>query len=159
MKSNTCKRETWKPAVPKSVLLMIAGGMWMGTAILMDSLSYSWLREGRPETMVPAVTVGCLCALLIHHFGFLRIVNKNVARIHSMEGRQCVFAFMSWKSYLLVAVMIFMGVSLRHSPVPKLYLAVLYAAIGTALLLSSVRYLRYSLAAIKNGAPANRTQV
>lgn len=67
-----------------------------------------------------------------------------MARILPMEGRRCAFAFMSWKSYLLVFVMIFLGFVIRHSMIPKLYVAVLYTAIGTALFLSSVRYLRYS---------------
>jgi thiol:disulfide interchange protein len=51
---------------------------------------------------------------------------------------------MSWKSYLLVFVMIAMGYFLRQSSLPKLYLSVLYTAIGTALFLSSMHYLRSS---------------
>jgi hypothetical protein len=38
--------------------------------------------------------------------------------------------------------MIGMGAVLRLSPVPKAYLSVVYIAIGLALILSSVRYLR-----------------
>ena len=67
-----------------------------------------------------------------------------------MEGKRCVFAFMPWKSYILVIIMMATGILLRHSPIPKLYLAVLYAAIGTALILSSIRYLRYLILTIKN---------
>ena len=48
-----------------------------------------------------------------------------------------------WRSYLIVIVMIAMGIDLRHSPLPKPYLAVLYGGIGMALVLSSVRYLRH----------------
>ena len=56
---------------------------------------------------------------------------------------------MPWKSYILIITMILAGYLLRHSPIPKLYLAVLYTGIGTALILSSVRYLRYLLVAVK----------
>jgi len=142
-----------KPTVPKSVLMLIAGTTWIGTAILLNSLAYSWLHVESPVSAIRAAVAGSVFALLIHHFGFLRIVNKNLARIYALEGRGCVFSFMSGKSYLLVAVMVFMGVLLRHSPVPKLYLAVLYTAIGTALCLSSVRYLRHSLLAARAGSP------
>jgi hypothetical protein len=62
-----------------------------------------------------------------------------------MEGKKCVFSFMSWKSYILVAVMVTMGVMLRHSPIPKTYLSVLYIGIGLSLILSSVRYMRVFL--------------
>lgn len=140
----------WKPGVPKSVLLIVAALAWTGTGIMLDGISYSWLRtETLPHALLAAVG-GFVFALLIHHFGFLRIVDRNLGRIHTMEGRSCVFAFMPWKSYLLVAIMILMGMALRHSPVPKLYLAVLYTAIGTALFLSSVRYLRHAIRAMKN---------
>ena len=56
---------------------------------------------------------------------------------------------MSWKSYLLLGVMMALGIGLRHSPLPKPYLAVLYIGIGLALVLSSVRYLRVLLLAPK----------
>jgi ABC-type nickel/cobalt efflux system permease component RcnA len=49
---------------------------------------------------------------------------------------------MSWKSYILVAVMMTMGIALRHSSIPKQFLSVLYLAIGLALMLSSLRYIR-----------------
>jgi hypothetical protein len=45
--------------------------------------------------------------------------------------------------------MISAGYFLRHSPVPKKLLAILYIAIGTALFLSSIRYLRYLVATLK----------
>jgi hypothetical protein len=139
------KTETSKPGVSKSILMLTAGIIWIGVAIMLNGISYSWLRYEKHEYIILASAVGFACALLIHHFGFLRIVDKNLARIISMEGRQCIFSFMSWKSYLLVMVMSLMGLLLRHSPIPKLYLAILYSAIGTALLLSGIRYLRYSI--------------
>ena len=59
-----------------------------------------------------------------------------------MDGKKCLFAFIPWKSYLIIAVMMTMGIVLRHSSIPKQYLAVLYIGIGLALVLSSVRYMR-----------------
>lgn len=151
--------DTWKPSVPKSVLMLIAGTTWIGTAILLNYLAYSWLRVETPVNALWALVMGCACALLIHHFGFLRIVDRNLSRIHAMDdGRRCIFAFMSWKSYLLVMIMILTGIFLRHSPVPKLYLAVLYVAIGTALFLSSVRYLRHSMLTIRDGSLIDRKE-
>jgi hypothetical protein len=141
--------ERWKPGVSKSALLFLAGIMWLGVGIMLDSLSYSWLKvESRNYALVAAV-IGFVAALIIHHFGFLRIVDKNLARILPMEGRRCVFSFMPWKSYFLIMIMVMLGILLRHSPLPKLYLSVLYTGIGTALILSSVRYLRYLVITIK----------
>ena len=50
---------------------------------------------------------------------------------------------MTWRSYLIVLVMVSMGIALRHSPIPKKYLSVLYNGIGLALFLSGIRYLRF----------------
>ena len=66
-----------------------------------------------------------------------------------MDDKKCVFSFISWKSYLIIAVMIAVGTILRHSAIPKQYLAILYIGIGLALILSSVRYMRIFLREIR----------
>ena len=136
--------------MPKSVLLFIAGALWLGIGILMNGMSYSWLKTQPLVSSLFAFLAGFTCALVIHHFGFLRIVDKNLGRILPLDGRQCVFSFMTWKSYLLVLVMILLGILLRHSPIPRLYLAVIYTGIGTALILSSIRYLRFLIMTLKD---------
>ena len=57
-----------------------------------------------------------------------------------MADKSCVFAFQAWKSYLIIAFMIGLGIFLRHSAFPRHYLAVIYLAVGLALLLSSLLY-------------------
>lgn len=123
-------------------MLCLAAGMWIGVGILLLSWAYRWLHATSMHAAAVLATAGIAAALVIHHFGFLRIVDKNLARILPMRDKRCLFAFMGWKSYLNVAVMIALGILLRHSPIPKPYLAVVYIGIGLALLLSSVRYLR-----------------
>ena len=149
MNSKNPEIEKWKPGVNKSILLLIAGIIWIGIGIMLDSMSLSWLRAEKLDSALLASVGGFVCALVIHHFGFLRIVDGNLGRILPMEGKRCVFSFMPWKSYLLIVMMILMGFLLRLSPIPKLYLAVLYSGIGTALILSSVRYLRHLFLVIK----------
>ena len=140
--------EKWKPAVPKSALLFVAGIMWIAVGIMLDGLAYSWLKTERRYALLAAI-IGFVCSLVIHHFGFLRIVDRNLDRILPMEGKRCIFSFMPWKSYILIIIMVAIGVLLRHSAIPKLYLSVLYVGIGTALILSSIRYLRYLLLTLK----------
>lgn len=142
--------ENWKPGVPKGILPLLAAITWIGTAMILSLISSACLKKANYYEVFSAVAVGFLGALVIHHFGFLRIVDKNLGRILAMtEERRCAFSFMPWRSYLLIPFMIILGVILRHSPVPRLYLAVLYIAIGTALFLSSLRYLRYALRAMR----------
>jgi hypothetical protein len=143
MNLNHSDMERWKPGINKAWLLFIAGLLWICAGSMLDILSYIWLRNETPHRAIISAAIGFALALLIHHFGFLRVVDKNLNRILPMEGKRCAFSFISWKSYFLISVMMLMGYCLRHSPLPKLYLAVLYSAIGTALILSSFRYLRY----------------
>ena len=134
-----------KPAVNKRVLLFLAGLMWLSVGTMLLYLSFSWLNASHANGAFIFAGIGVLVALLVHHFGFLKIVDKNLGRILPMEGSKCVFAFMTWKSYIIVAIMVAMGTLLRHSPIPKPYLSIIYIGIGLALLLSSIRYLRVLL--------------
>ncbi len=131
-----------RPAAGRSAMLSLAAGMWIGVGFLLLSWAYRWLHAATVHGAAILVALGIAAALAIHHFGFLKIVDKNLARILPMKDKRCLFAFMGWKSYLNVVVMIALGILLRHSPIPKPYLAVVYIGIGLALLLSSVRYLR-----------------
>lgn len=134
-----------RPAVGKSTLLFLAAFMWIGVGSMLLVLAYGWLHNASGQGAFMPAALGVAAALVIHHFGFLKIVDKNLARILPMEGKRCLFAFMTWKSYLNVVAMIALGIVLRHSAIPKPYLAVLYIGIGLALVLSSVRYLRILL--------------
>jgi hypothetical protein len=136
------KKHSFKPAVTNHLLLFIAGTVWLLVGFMLLSLAFTWLTRASNINIHLFMIVGAVCALLIHHFGFLKIADKNLKRILEMENKSCIFAFIPWKSYLIIAVMVLMGALLRHSIIPKHYLAVLYIAIGLALVLSSIRYLK-----------------
>jgi len=132
--------DKYKPAVGIHLLLLFAGGVWMTVGAALLTLSYSWLRRYPGKGVFAFAGAGIASALIISRFGFLKIADKNIRRILPMEGKRCAFSFMSWKSYLLVTVMVAMGITLRHSPIPKPYLSILYTGIGLALILSSMEY-------------------
>ncbi len=134
-------------------MILLAGLMWIAVGAMLLRLAYVWLAAEPVHFFRIFAAAGVAAALLIHHFGFLRIVDKNLGRILPMQGKKCVFAFMPWKSYLLVAGMAAMGAGLRHSSLPKPYLSVLYIGIGLALILSSIRYLRILLGQLKEQGP------
>ena len=139
-----------KPAVDKRVLLFLAGLMWVGVGTMLLFLSYTWLDAFHAPGSFLFEGIGVAAALVIHHFGFLKIVDKNLGRILPMEGKRCVFSFLTWKSYLMIALMIAMGALLRHSAIPKRYLSILYTGIGLALVLSSIRYMRVLLSQLRH---------
>jgi len=130
----------YKPAVSKSILLLLAGILWIAVGIMLCNFAYHWLLHYNGNNAFIFAITGIVVALVIHHFGFLKVVDKNLGRISLMKDKSCAFSFMSWKSYLLVIVMMSMGITLRHSEFPKEYLSVIYIGIGGALFLSSFRY-------------------
>jgi len=131
-----------KPGVRKPILLLLSGAMWFAVGIMLNTFAYRWLTAYGKSNAFLFAGIGFIAALVIHHFGFLGVADKNLGRISELKGNPCVFSFMSWKSYLTVLVMVSMGIGLRHSSIPKQYLSVLYIGIGLALLLSSIRYFR-----------------
>lgn len=134
--------DKYKPAVTRTFLLFLAGIVWECVGIMLLFLAFSWLSTASKIDIYLYSAAGIVLALLIHHFGFLKIVDKNLKRILQMNGKKCFFSFFPWKSYLIIVVMVGMGALLRHSTIPKKNLAILYIGIGLALILSSVRYIR-----------------
>jgi len=143
------KRDIFKPAVTKSVLLFLAGFLWFCVGTMLLVFAYSWLSEAPGTISLMFFGFGVVVALLVHHFGFLKIVDKNIERILPIVEKKCLFSFITWKSYMVIMVMIIMGTYLRHSAIPQQVLAILYTGIGLALILSSLRYLRVFINEIK----------
>ncbi|MFP4489409.1 MAG: hypothetical protein ACLFN1_08910 [Bacteroidales bacterium] len=139
------KKNNFKPSVRKKYLILISGVIWILIGLLLNHYAFNWLKDNSYANTYIYIISGIALALIIHHFGFLRVVDKNLGRIKTLNPETCVFAFMSWKSYLLVALMMVMGIALRHSSLPRNLLSVMYIGIGLALILSSIRYIRIFL--------------
>ena len=134
----------YKPAVGRPVLLFLAGAMWMVVGMALVHLAWTWLSDLDRGQALWRAAIASVAASAIAYFGFTRIVDKNLRRLPA-RGKRCLFGFISWKSYVTIAAMIAMGIALRHSALPKPWLAVPYIAMGGALILSSLRYWRVLL--------------
>jgi hypothetical protein len=137
------KIQKFNPAVDKKILVLLAGLMWCGVGVMLISFAVTWLSIYEGSGRVIFYISGFLAAMPIHHFGFLKIADKNLGRLLPITEKKCLFSFMTWRSYLIVLVMVSMGIALRHSAIPKQYLSVLYNGIGLALFLSGIRYFRF----------------
>jgi hypothetical protein len=137
------KINKFRPSADKRVLVLIAGLMWCCVGIMLIHFAVGWLSMYSGKGKYLFYLAGFITAMPIHHFGFLRIADKNLNRLLPLTEKRCVFSFMTWKSYLIVLVMVTMGITLRHSAIPKRYLSVLYNGIGLALFLSGLRYMRF----------------
>lgn len=69
-----------------------------------------------------------------------RAARKAVARIYA-RGKACFFGFFSWKTWIMVGVMMGTGITIRHmikhpSPIGAGVMGALYLGIGAALFLA-----------------------
>jgi hypothetical protein len=129
-----------KPEAPTNWLIAAAGFTWSAVGILLCKLAYGWLETLAFHNALLSGAAGTIGAAIAYHFIFSAIAQKNIDRLSLFPDKACFFAFQAWKSYFIIVIMVTMGAILRHSPIPRQYLAVLYLTIGGALFLSSFRY-------------------
>ena len=129
-----------KPAVTKSWLIAVAGLTWTGIGMMLCRLAYVWLAVINRGMAASLGLLGIAMAVAAYRFGFSRIAQKNIKRISLLVEKTCIFAFQTWKGYLIIGSMIILGTILRNSAIPKQYLAIAYTTIGGAIFLSSFHY-------------------
>ena len=129
-----------KPDVPKCWLFAASGVLWSVVGLLMCVTAAGWLAGREIMHMIGVGVAGVALAVAALRLGFGRIARKNIRRLQQLPERGCFFAFQAWTSYLIIAVMIALGAALRHSPMPKTWLAIVYTGIGGALFLASFSY-------------------
>jgi hypothetical protein len=135
----------FNPAADKKYLILLAGFAWCGVGVMLIIFAVSWLNNYKGRGVVIFCILGFLAAMPIHHFGFLKLADRNLKRLLSLTEKKCIFSFITWKSYLIIIIMVLLGITLRHSSIPKQYLSILYNGIGLGLFLSGIRYFRNSI--------------
>jgi hypothetical protein len=86
--------------------------------------------------------VGMSAAVPMSHLVFIPIAKKNIKRIGAFAGKASFLAFQAPRGYLIIVFMMAMGFTLRHSVLPKEYLASAYEMIGISLILGSMLFYR-----------------
>ncbi len=87
------KINKFDPAVEKKFLVALSGIIWTVAGVMLCNLAATWLMQTQVKSVVIFALSGLALALLIHHFGFLKLVDKNIARIMEKEGQVCIFGF------------------------------------------------------------------
>jgi hypothetical protein len=116
--------------------------MWSAVGVMLCRRAYCWFAVISWEGAIPLELLGALFALIAYRFSFSKIAKKNTERLCNLKEKTCVFAFQTWKGYVLIGLMMALSALLRRSPIPKVYLALMYTTIGGALFLSSFSYYR-----------------
>jgi hypothetical protein len=148
-----------KPDVPKCWLFAACGVMWSVVGLSMCLAAMNWLRA---ESLIQGAGLelaGLVVAAAALQWSFSGIARRNIRRLRQLSDKGCFFAFQAWKSYLIIAFMIVLGMALRHSPIPRSALAVVYTGIGGALFLASFHYYRHLLRLLRTANRQSRRSI
>lgn len=130
------------PAVPRHYLFAVAGVLWTIAGALLCVRGEIWLEVFPIGTEFALEALSIALAIAGYFFFFVKVVQKNIDRISRLPDRACFFAFTAWHGYIMIAVMMMIGISLRNASIPKYFLSIPYIAMGGILLIGSLRFYR-----------------
>lgn len=133
--------EHFTPIVRRRWLFLAAALLWAAAGAMLCVRAAAWYLPAGLGA-IPWELVGLAGGVIIYRFKFAWIADRNIKRIRRLRERESILAFQSPAMYVVIACMMGAGIALRHSAIPRLYLAVLYSGIGLGLLLASPRYIR-----------------
>jgi len=133
-----------EPAVKRRTLILSAAAVWGLVGALLSFRAFLWFRTSeRPVSWMVALALAV--GFLKGHFLLTRMARRNIRRIRELsphKAKICLFAFQAIQAYLVILGMMFLGILLRRSSIPREILAVVYLAIGVALFYASLAYWR-----------------
>ncbi len=95
---------------------------------------FNWIGPGMSRWLVLlSLGLGTTKSLLVLD----RTARKSLQRIMELDDNTCIGAVYSWKTWLLVALMMTFGITMRRLTEPGMVIGTLYMAIGWALFFSS----------------------
>ncbi|MBV5319250.1 MAG: hypothetical protein JZU50_15780 [Desulfobulbaceae bacterium] len=124
----------YKPGVPRAVHLFAAPFLWTVIGCMLMARGWSWLDPGRGRLlMLAAGCLGTLKSWLILD----KVSRRSIQRLVHFKDGTCLGAVYSWKTWLLVGLMMTVGFALRCVTQPGPYIGTIYCAIGWSLCFSS----------------------
>lgn len=142
--------EKIKPGVRRRTLLLIAGCAWSiagGILIFRSLVHLIGVNHNLFLEIITGIGFGTLFYILL----FARISKKHITRITLIKiDNPCFFSFFNFRSYLLMAIMISGGISLRLSGLINAEIIyTFFLCMGIPLLVSAWRFF-YSYTKNKN---------
>ena len=150
MTESTATRPWWDRFTPRAgvrVQMFAAAIMWLiGLGFLLGyGVSFIVKLIGMTHPAIWSIALLVIVAIVLGdikaRFVLIRYADKAIARIQH-RGHTCFFGFFGWSSWGFIAGMMGTGIVLRiFTPLPTYWwglilLAILYIAVGTALLIA-----------------------
>jgi hypothetical protein len=127
--------------------LLLAGLAWSVTGAALLAAGIHWSLAASPGRAFLILGAAAVAGWTKGRYLLRSRAERNAARILASEDGRCLGGAFSWQAWLFVALMIGLGAALRRSPVSRLWLGFVYAAVGAALLIASAATWRHWLRA------------
>ncbi|MGD8529665.1 MAG: hypothetical protein PVH35_05060 [Syntrophobacterales bacterium] len=128
--------ETYKPVASSRLQLLLAGLMWSLVGVGLICVGTYWILSTSSHIMgllAISLCIGLAKSLLILD----RVASRIVKRIALRGEGRCMVSFYSLRVWAIVIIMMLMGRILRGAGISYSLLGLIYAAVGTSLLMSS----------------------
>ena len=124
----------FKPGVPRAAHLFAAPCLWTVIGFTLMLRGWHWLPPGPGKLLaLTGILLGTLKSLFILD----KTARRSLQRIILFKDGTCLGAVYSWKTWLLVVLMMILGVLARHLVQPGPVMGTLYCAVGWSLCFSS----------------------
>ncbi len=139
----------YKLSVSKRNLLLIAGIAWTVAGLILTGRGLTYLFQ-HGDFLGWWLAGGLLFGILFYILLFADISHRHIIRIRGLSvPYPCAFSFFGFRSYLMMALMISVGIILnRFDVINKIWLYNFYVTMGVPLLISASQFF-YSWAANK----------
>jgi hypothetical protein len=128
------RKKSFKPGVSRSVHLFAAPLLWTCIGTMLMIRGYGWIGAGMARwLLLPGLAIGTAKSMLLLD----KTARKGVKRIKELDDNTCIGAVYSWKTWLLVVLMMAFGIIMRRLTEPGMVIGTMYFAIGWALIFSS----------------------
>lgn len=123
-----------KPGVSQKTHLLLAALLWTIIGLFLVQRGIGYLID---DKLLLLTAAGILAGSLKSRYILDKSAERGVERIKRFADNTCVGAVYSWKTWLLVAGMMLLGILVRSSSLPETIVGTVCIAIGWALIRSS----------------------
>jgi hypothetical protein len=124
----------FKPGAAISTHLMLAALIWTVVGFFLSINGFFLISMAERFWLV---ALGVVLGTAKGVFVLDRVARKNIKRILEFQDKACIGSVYSYKTWLLVIMMIVLGRFLRKTVLPGEVVGVIYMAVGWGLMLSS----------------------
>jgi MFS family permease len=124
------------PRASRRTRLLVAALVWTGIGIGLLAAGLRWTFLAPSAAWRAALPIALAVGWLKGRYVLAPRAAANASRILASAESRCIGGAFSWGAWLFAVGMMLLGITLRHSLVPRPWLGLLYAAVGTALVVA-----------------------